>query len=303
MIKGIIPILFTPFAENGDIDADGLRRIARFELDGGVHAIGINGFASEAYKLTDAERHLNVEIVAGEAARQVPLVIGLAAGSTEAAMRQARELEKYQPAAYMVLPPATMDNGSASFVDHYVDLGGATDVPIIVQQAPHIPGYRHTELAVEALAEIADRAPGVRYYKIEGPGSADKMKDLAPLLPPGTSMFGGGGGITALGELQNGAAGLIPGVGFNEIFIAAWDRWRGGEPDAAVGIIQAGDALVKAVSGSGHETSLHLRKHLMKRAGYIGSAAVRRPTVAFDENALPDFFKIVDELDLRVSKG
>ncbi len=303
MIEGIAPILFTPFAQNGEIDADGLRRILGFELDGGVHAIGINGFASEAYKLTDAERHLNVEIVAAEVARQVPLVIGLAAGSTEAAIRQARQLEQYQPAAFMVLPPATMDNGSASFVDHYVDLGGATDVPIIVQQAPHIPGYRHTELAVEALAEIAHRAPNVRYYKIEGPGSADKMKRLAPLLPPGAGMFGGGGGITAFGELRNGAAGLIPGVGFNEIFIDAWDKWRGGDPDGTAGIIQKGDALVKAVSGNGHETSLHLRKHLMKRAGYIGSATVRRPTAAFDEHVLPDFFRIVDELDLRVSKG
>lgn len=303
MIEGIAPILFTPFAENGDIDADGLRRITRFELDGGVHAIGSNGFASEAYKLTDAERRETVEIVAAELAGQIPLIIGLAAGSTEAAIRQARELEQYQPAAFMVLPPATMDNGSASFVDHYVDLGGATDVPIIVQQAPHIPGYRHTELAVEALAEIAQRAPGVRYYKIEGPGSADKMKDLSPLLPPGTGMFGGGGGITALSELQNGAAGLIPGVGFNEIFINAWDKWCSGDPDGTAGVIQAGDALVKAVSGSGHETSLHLRKHLMKRAGCIDSAYVRRPTVAFDENTLPDFFRIVDELDLRVSKG
>jgi len=303
MIEGIAPILFTPFDESGDIDADALRRIARFELDGGVQAIGINGFASEAYKLTDAERQMNVEIVAGEVAGQVPLVIGLAAGSTEAAIRQARELEKYQPAAYMVLPPATMDNGSGSFVDHYVDLGQATDVPIIVQQAPHIPGYRHTELAVEALAEIAERSPGVRYYKIEGPGSAEKMKELAPLLPPGTGMFGGGGGISALDELQNGAAGLIPGVGFNEIFIDAWDKWRSGEAAAAAGIIRAGEALVKAVSGSGHETSLHLRKHLMKRAGYIGSPTVRRPTAAFDENILPDFVRIVDQLELRVSKG
>lgn len=303
MIEGIVPILFTPFDESGEIDADGLRRITRFELDGGVHAIGINGFASEAYKLTDAERQHTIAIVAAELARQTPLVIGLAAGSTEAAIQQARDLEKYQPAAYMALPPATMDNGSASFVDHYVALGENSAVPIIVQQAPHIPGYRHTELTVAALAEIAERSPSVCYYKIEGPGSADKMKALAPLLPPGTGMFGGGGGITALDELQSGAAGLIPGVGFNEIFIKAWDKWRSGEPAAAAGIIESGAALVKAVSGSGHETSLHLRKHLMKRAGYISSATVRRPTAAFDEKILPDFFKIVDALDLRVAKG
>ena len=56
MLEGIVPIVFTPFDENGDIDADGLRRIVRFELDGGVHGLGINGFASEAYKMTDGER-------------------------------------------------------------------------------------------------------------------------------------------------------------------------------------------------------------------------------------------------------
>ena len=36
MIEGIAPIVFTPFDDNGDIDADGLRRIVRFEMDGGV---------------------------------------------------------------------------------------------------------------------------------------------------------------------------------------------------------------------------------------------------------------------------
>ncbi len=303
MIAGIAPILFTPFTDNGAIDVPGLRRIVRFELDGGVHALGINGFASEAYKLTDAERHENVKIVASEMAGQAPLIVGLAAGSTEAVIGQARQLASYQPAAYMVLPPATMDNGIRSFINHYVELGKATDVPIIVQQAPHIPAYRHTELPVEALAEIAERSPNVRYYKIEGPGSAEKMKHLAPMLKPGTRMFGGGGGITALSELRNGAAGLIPGVGFNEIFIDAWDKWTSGDADAAADIIHKGNKLVQAVSGSGHETSLHLRKHLMKRAGFIGSAAVRRPTVAFDEGALPDFFRIVDALDLRISHG
>ena len=31
MLEGIVPIVFTPFDENGDIDAHGLRRILRFE--------------------------------------------------------------------------------------------------------------------------------------------------------------------------------------------------------------------------------------------------------------------------------
>ena len=302
MLTGIAPILFTPFDENGDIDAPSLRKIVRFELDGGIHAIGINGFASEAYKMNDDERLENVAIVASEMADAVPLIIGIAPNSTEAAIMQARQLSQFQPAALMALPPATMDNGDQSLVDFYVELGEASDAPIIVQQAPHIPQYRHTELPAEALAEIADRAPNVQYFKIEGPGSADKMAELAPLLGDEVRMFGGGGGITVLNELRNGAAGLIPGVGFNEIFLAAWDKWTRGDADATAGIIDAGNALIKAVSGSGHEYSLHMRKQLMKRHGCIKSAYVRRPTAPFDECDLPTFFAIVDALDLRVSQ-
>ena len=303
MIEGIAPIVFTPFDEDGAIDAEGLRQIVRFELDGGVHAIGINGFASEAYKLTDSERHENVRIVASEVDGQAPLIIGIAAGSTEAAIRQSREFSVYEPAALMALPPATMDNGMQALVEHYVALGNASETAIIVQQAPHVPQYRHCELPVEALAEIARRSSNVKYFKIEGPGSAQKMRDLAPLLNDEHRMFGGGGGISALAELQNGAAGLIPGVGFNEVFLAAWEEWTSGGKAAAEAILQKAEGLVKAVSGRGHEHSLHIRKHLMKRAGYIRHAYVRRPMTPFDEADLPAVFELADKLDLRISQN
>ena len=118
-------------------------------------------------------------------------------------------------------------------------------------------------MPAEALAEIADRAPSVLYYKLEGPGSAAKMRELKPLIPDDCKMFGGGGGITVLDELRNGADGLIPGVGFNEIFLAAWDAWaarsRSGRKDHP-----GGAPLTKAVSGRGHEYSLHMRKQLME---------------------------------------
>lgn len=301
MLQGIAPIVFTPFDDHGDIDIQGLRNIVRFELDGGVHAMGINGFASEAYKLTDAERHKNVQIVAAEVANQVPLIVGIASGSTEAAIRQAQEFAPYQPAALMTLPPATMDNGLQSFVEHYVTLGNAVDTPIIVQQSPHIPQYSHCELPAEALAEIAQRAPNVCYYKIEGPGSSDKMGQLQPLLPENARMFGGGGGITVFTELRNGAAGLIPGVGFNEVFLDAWSAWQSGDEFTAQSIVERANSLIKAVSGKNHEYSIFVRKHLMKRAGYIDSAYVRRPTVDFDEADLPAIFEIADALDIRIS--
>lgn len=135
MLTGIIPIVFVPFDDAGLIDENGLRRVVRFELEGGAHGLGINGFASEAYKLTDDERRKTVEIVVDEVADAVPLVIGIAAGSTVAATQQISEFICYNPAAFMTLPPATMDNGHQAVVEHYVALGSVSAVPIMVQQS------------------------------------------------------------------------------------------------------------------------------------------------------------------------
>ena len=46
-LRGIYPIVFTPFDERGEIDEASLRHIVRFELEGGVDGIGVNGFASK----------------------------------------------------------------------------------------------------------------------------------------------------------------------------------------------------------------------------------------------------------------
>ena len=69
--------------------------------------LGVGGFASEAYELTDAERLRCAEIVADEAGPGTPLIIGMAAGSTYAAIQQARQVAALRPAALMVLPPST----------------------------------------------------------------------------------------------------------------------------------------------------------------------------------------------------
>ncbi len=304
MLRGIYPIVFIPFDESGAIDEAGLRRIVRFELDGGVHGIGINGFASEAYKLTDDERRRAVEIVAEEVAGGLPLIIGIAPGSTEAAIQQAAEFSAYSPAALMTLPPTTMKMPPSDLVDYYVALGNAADAPIMVQQSPHLQAYSATGLDAPYLAEIADRAPNVQYFKIEGPGSPERIAALAPLVDrERVIMFGGGGGITLLDELKAGASGLIPGVGYNEYFMEAWAAWEQGQHDEVERIIGTVQPLVSAISGPGHEFSLHARKYLMQRAGYIDSAYVRRPTVPVTEAQLAEVGALADALTLRISQS
>jgi 4-hydroxy-tetrahydrodipicolinate synthase len=298
-LTGVVPILFVPFDDDGNLDEERLRRVVRFELEGGVDGIGINGFASEAYKLSDDERKRTVEIVASEVAGQVPLVIGIAPGSTEVAIRQAKDFAKYQPACLMVLPPSIMDNGPEALVKHYLDLANVSESPVMVQQSPHIPAYKQCLLSAEHLANLATHDT-LRYFKIEGPGAPERMAALRPLIPDTVGLFGGVGGITFIDELNAGAAGVIPGVGFNEVFVQSWAAWQKGDVTEVKRVLEHHQPLVQAVSGPGHEFSLHARKQLMHRLGIIKTPYVRQPTVS-----KPDVSKVLataDHYQLRISR-
>jgi len=301
-LNGIIPILITPFDADGRIDEASLRRVVHFELEGGVQGLGIGGFGSEAYKLTDQERIRCAEIVAAEIAAQVPLVIGMAPGSTEAAIEQAHVYSNLHPAALMTLPPNTMNNDVMRLMEHYITLSNASDVPIMVQQSPQIPAYVHCQLSTEHLAQIAKHAPGIRYFKIEGPGSARRINALRARVSEDVRLFGGVGGLNLREELEMGAAGLLPGVGFNEFFVDAWTAWTADDKIRVDEILLRLQPLVDAVSGFGHEFSLHARKHLLKRAGIIAHDTVRRPTVRPEFAALENIAHLADELGLRIAR-
>lgn len=300
ILNGIIPILPIPFDADGRVDEASLRRVVHFELDGGIQGLGVGGFASEAYKLTDQERIRCAEIVAAEVNGQVPLIIGMAPGSTEAAIEQAHVYSNLHPAALMTLPPNTMNNDEMSLMEHYIALGNASDVPIMVQQSPQIPAYAHCQLSTEHLAQIAKHAPSIRYFKIEGPGSARRINALKGRVSDEVRLFGGVGGISLREELEVGAAGLLPGVGFNEFFIEVWAAWTAENKMRVDDILLRAQPLVDAVSGFGHEFSLHARKYLLKRAGIITHDTVRRPTVRPEFSALENIGRLVDEMGLRI---
>jgi len=301
LLRGIIPIVFIPFDFQGCIDEDSLRRVVRFELEGDIQGLGVNGFASEAYKMSDAERLRCAEIVADEVNGRVPLVMGISPGSTEVGIGQAQDYAAFQPAALMVLPPNTMKHAEAVVVEHYVEMAEASPVPIMIQQSPQIMAYAGCNLSTDSLVEIVERAPNVKYLKIEGPGSAERIAALHERVGKRVHLFGGIGGLGMREEFQAGANGLLPGCGFNEILTEVWKAWEAGNTQEVDRILTEAQPLVQAVSVHGHEFSLHARKHLLHRAGIIENTYVRRPTVQVNTDDLAALEALVDARRLRIS--
>jgi 4-hydroxy-tetrahydrodipicolinate synthase len=82
--KKFVPVMVTPFEQNGKIDIDGLRRLIDFYLAAGVKGFFANCLSSEMYHLTEEERLTLTRHVASHVKGAVPVVATGSFGSTMA---------------------------------------------------------------------------------------------------------------------------------------------------------------------------------------------------------------------------
>ena len=88
-LRGVFPVVLTPFADDGSIDTAALAREVDFSVAAGTHGLVFPVLASEFQYLSDAERHAAVETVVRQAAGRVPVVAGVAAPTARAAAEHA----------------------------------------------------------------------------------------------------------------------------------------------------------------------------------------------------------------------
>lgn len=72
--KGFIPVMLTPFKNNGEIDFDGLTKLTELYIEAGAAGLFANCLSSEMFELTEVERIEVVEHVVKSAQGAVPVV-------------------------------------------------------------------------------------------------------------------------------------------------------------------------------------------------------------------------------------
>jgi 4-hydroxy-tetrahydrodipicolinate synthase len=72
--QGFIPVMLTPFLENGGVDYNGLKLLTEFYLDAGAAGLFANCLSSEMFELSEEERLDITKTVVNQAAGRVPVV-------------------------------------------------------------------------------------------------------------------------------------------------------------------------------------------------------------------------------------
>lgn len=293
--SGIFHIAATPFSDDGALDVAGLPRLVERALGAGVRGLTILGIAGEAHRLTDEERRRVVEAVVKEVAGRVPVVVGVSASGSHLAAAFARTAREHGASAVMVAPPTGARDLDA-VVEHYRIVADAARLPVVIQDEPVT-----TQVTMPApfLARLAAELPSAEALKLEEAPTLPKITRLCALLPRRLAVFGGLGGVYFFEELSRGAAGAMTGFPYPEALRDIHAHFAAGRRHEARALFYRWLPLIRYESqpGAVPGTSLAIRKEILRRRGWIGSAYVRPPAPALDPATLAE----LDELEAVVA--
>jgi 4-hydroxy-tetrahydrodipicolinate synthase len=294
ILTGVYNITPTPFAEDGSLDVESLKRLTLFTRDTGVNGMTILGVLGEADKLTEAERDRVIATTVEAAAGGLPICVGTTHAGTDGCIAYSRRAQALGARAVMVAPPKLARANDAALERHYLAVADAIDIPVVVQDFP--PSVGGILMSVDLIARIGAASPQCRYLKLEDEPSPMKVSQVRAANPD-IRVLGGLGGMMFLEELRHGAHGTMTGFAYPEILVDIYGKFVGGDVDGAATIFYKYLPLIRFENQP--RINLTIRKHIYHRRGAIATPRARAPFTPVDAETLADLDDILRRLDLR----
>jgi 4-hydroxy-tetrahydrodipicolinate synthase len=292
--RGVFPVAPTIFDDRGELDLEGQRRCIDFMIDAGSHGICILANFSEQFVLTDAERERVMHAVLEHVAGRVPVIVTTTHFSSAICAVRSRQAEEAGAAMVMVMPPyhgATFRVAEKGIVEFFRILNGAIRIPIMIQDAP-VAG---TPLSVDLLARLANEFENIRYFKIEVPMAAAKLRGL--IEAGGKAIEGpwdGEEAITLMADLDAGATGAMTGGGYPDGIRQIIDPYLAGRRDEAKAAYMR---WLPLINYENRQCGLAAAKVLMHEGGVIRSDAVRHPLQPLHPATRAGLIELARDLD------
>lgn len=195
--------LVTPFTADGGIDEAAVTRLARRQIDAGVHFLVPCGTTGESPTLSPAEKLRVVELVAAAAAGRAPVLAGAGGYDTRAAAALARDMAAAGADGLLSVTPYYNKPTPDGLRRHYAAIADAADLPIVVYNVPSRTGCNVAPATLARLAEI----PSVVGVK-EASGDLGQLCEICRAAPDGFSVLSGDDAAT-LPLMALGGAGVI----------------------------------------------------------------------------------------------
>jgi 2-keto-3-deoxy-L-arabinonate dehydratase len=289
-LHGCIPILVTPFAEDGSLDLESLEREIDWVLAEGASGVACVAIASEGYKLTETERDAVITTTVRRIGGRLPVVASADGPGEEPAIDRARRAAALGADALMVLPSYFVKPGPDALVSYYDRIAEASRLPIMLQDAPQLTGV---SMSPVLWSRMSDETPGLRYIKAEGTPQGPAISETLRLCGDRLGVFCGWGGLSLLDALERGAAGNMPAPNFTRFFADVQRLWESGDRERAGQLFDRGVPFVMW-SMQSIDYAVTAAKVELHRRGIIASARLRQPALVLDAIARGQLSRFID---------
>ena len=195
--------LVTPFTASGDVDRAAVRRLARRQVDGGVHFLVPCGTTGESPTLSHAEKLRIVELVVDEANGAVPVLAGAGGYDTRAATELVRDLASAGATGILSVTPYYNKPTPEGLFRHYGAIADSTDLPIVLYNVPGRTACNIAPATLLRLLEIAN-VVGVK----EASGDLGQLCEICRAVPDDFCVLSGDDAFT-LAVMALGGTGVV----------------------------------------------------------------------------------------------
>jgi 4-hydroxy-tetrahydrodipicolinate synthase len=169
---GVGTALVTPFRKDGSIDEAAVRRLARRQIDGGVHFLSPVGTTGEAPTLSHTEKLRVIELVVEEAAGRVPVLAGAGGYDTREVVDFARQVERTGANGLLSVTPYYNKPTPEGMYQHFKTIADSTRLPIILY---NVPSRTAINLDVKTTARLSE-VPNI--VGIKAPGDLAQVSEI-----------------------------------------------------------------------------------------------------------------------------
>ena len=200
---GVGTALVTPFRKDGSLDDAGVRRLARRQIDAGIHFLSPCGTTGEAPTLSADEKVRVVELVAAESSGRVPVLAGAGGYDTREVIHLMRRMESAGANGFLSVTPYYNKPTQEGLYQHYQALSESTSLPIVVY---NVPGRTGVNVEPPTLARLA--AFGNIVAVKEASGNVSQMAEICASVPE-TFIVLSGDDVLTLPLMALGGHGII----------------------------------------------------------------------------------------------
>lgn len=149
--EGVMPAVTTKFTEDGKLDLPAFSVNLNAQIEAGVSALILGGTLGESSVLESEEKEQLVKEAVRVAHGRLPVILNIAEGSLNAALKQADLAKAWGASGLMVLPPMRYKSDHRETVQWFQSIAQHTDLPIMIYNNP--VDYK-TEITLDMFDEL-----------------------------------------------------------------------------------------------------------------------------------------------------